>query len=43
MRFEFVNAQRSCELSRKTFVRMLIGSNAGRFGKNRKVVQILPR
>ena len=26
MRFEFINAQRTCELSRKAFVRMLIGA-----------------
>ena len=26
MRFEFVNAQRTCELSRKAFVRMLSGA-----------------
>lgn len=26
MRFEFVNSQRSCELSRKAFVRMLSGT-----------------
>lgn len=25
MRFEFINAQRNCELSRKAFVRMLSG------------------
>ena len=26
MRFEFINAQRTCELSRKAFVRMLSGA-----------------
>ena len=26
MRFEFINAQRNCELSRKAFVRMLSGA-----------------
>ena len=26
MRFEFINDQRNCELSRKAFVRMLIGA-----------------